>query len=407
MDNYLSHRWPQGALVTQRPEKARQKKKKRRVLRTLAVCLLLAALLVGLMAAGWFLAQKALEQWAADLGRPEQSAPAWPEPTQEETPELSIPRAEVGLGVTLELDETRLSALPAQEIYQQVLPSVVSVVTHMSSGQGYGAGSGVIMREDGYILTNYHVIEGGDAVKIMLLSDGATYDAQLVGYDESLDIAVLKIDAEGLTAAQFGDSDLLEIGDAAYAIGNPMGYLYGTMTDGIISALHVEVDVDGKSINLIQTSAALNSGNSGGALINEQGQVVGITVAKISGKEDEALVEGLGLAIPISDARPFINYILETGETCQPAIGITCSAAAMDGTAGVMVQSVEPDGPAREAGLQKLDLIVAGNGKAVDSIYSLKRLINETGVGGVISLTVLREGERLEVTCHVVDSVWQ
>ena len=405
MDNYLSHRWPQGALVTQRPEKARQKKKKRRVLRTLVVCLLLAALLVGLMAAGWFLAQKALEQWAADLGRPEQSAPAWPEPTQEETPELSIPRAEVGLGVTLELDETRLSALPAQEIYQQVLPSVVSVVTHMSSGQGYGAGSGVIMREDGYILTNYHVIEGGDAVKIMLLSDGATYDAQLVGYDESLDIAVLKIDAEGLTAAQFGDSDLLEIGDAAYAIGNPMGYLYGTMTDGIISALHV--DVDGKSMNLIQTSAALNSGNSGGALINEQGQVVGITVAKISGKEDEALVEGLGLAIPISDARPFINYILETGETCQPAIGITCSAAAMDGTAGVMVQSVEPDGPAREAGLQKLDLIVAGNGKAVDSIYSLKRLINETGVGGVISLTVLREGERLEVTCHVVDSVWQ
>ena len=401
MDNYLSHRWPQGALVTQRPEKARQKKKKRRVLRTLVVCLLLAALLVGLMAAGWFLAQKALEQWA------EQSAPAWPEPTQEETPELSIPRAEVGLGVTLELDETRLSALPAQEIYQQVLPSVVSVVTHMSSGQGYGAGSGVIMREDGYILTNYHVIEGGDAVKIMLLSDGATYDAQLVGYDESLDIAVLKIDAEGLTAAQFGDSDLLEIGDAAYAIGNPMGYLYGTMTDGIISALHVEVDVDGKSMNLIQTSAALNSGNSGGALINEQGQVVGITVAKISGKEDEALVEGLGLAIPISDARPFINYILETGETCQPAIGITCSAAAMDGTAGVMVQSVEPDGPAREAGLQKLDLIVAGNGKAVDSIYSLKRLINETGVGGVISLTVLREGERLEVTCHVVDSVWQ
>ena len=407
MDNYLSHRWPQGALVTQRPEKARQKKKKCRVLRTLVVCLLLAALLVGLMAAGWFLAQKALEQWAADLGRPEQSAPAWPEPTQEETPELSIPRAEVGLGVTLELDETRLSALPAQEIYQQVLPSVVSVVTHMSSGQGYGAGSGVIMREDGYILTNYHVIEGGDAVKIMLLSDGATYDAQLVGYDESLDIAVLKIDAEGLTAAQFGDSDLLEIGDAAYAIGNPMGYLYGTMTDGIISALHVEVDVDGKSMNLIQTSAALNSGNSGGALINEQGQVVGITVAKISGKEDEALVEGLGLAIPISDARPFINYILETGETCQPAIGITCSAAAMDGTAGVMVQSVEPDGPAREAGLQKLDLIVAGNGKAVDSIYSLKRLINETGVGGVISLTVLREGERLEVTCHVVDSVWQ
>lgn len=407
MDNYLSHRWPQGAPVRQRPEKARQKKKKRRVLRTLAVCLLLLFLLAGLMAAGWFLAQRALEQWADDLDRPQQSAPAWTDPTVETTPELSIPRAEVGLGVTLELDEEQLPALTAQEIYQQVLPSVVSVVTHLSSGEGYGAGSGVIMREDGYILTNYHVIEGGKTVTIMLLSDGSTYDAQLVGYDESLDIAVLKIDAQGLTAARFGDSDALEVGDPAYAIGNPMGYLYGTMTDGIISALHVEVDVDGKSMNLIQTSAALNSGNSGGALINDRGQVVGITVAKISGKEDDALVEGLGLAIPISDARPFINYILENGETCKPAIGITCSAAVMDGTAGVVIQSVEPDGPAMEAGLQKLDLIVAADGKTVDSIYSLKRAINEAGVGGTLSLTVLREGEQLELTCGVVDSTWQ
>lgn len=241
----------------------------------------------------------------------------------------------------------------------------------------------------------------------MLLSDSTTYDALLVGYDEALDIAVLKIDAQGLTAARFGDSDALEVGDPAYAIGNPMGYLYGTMTDGIVSALHVEVDVDGKSMNLIQTSAALNSGNSGGALINEQGQVVGITVAKISGKENDALVEGLGLAIPISDARPFINYILETGETCQPAIGITCSAVVADGTAGVLVRSVELDGPAMEAGLQEMDLIVAAGGRTVDSIYSLKRAINEAGVGGTLSLTILREGEELELTCAVVDSTWQ
>ena len=407
MDNYLSHRWPQGAPAAQTPGRPGHEKKKRRGLRILAVCLLAAALLAALMAAGWLLAQQVLQRWAADQDRPAQSAPVQSAPEQESVPALTIPRADVGLGVTLELDDSQPPVATPQEIYRQVLPSVVSVVTHMSSGVGYGAGSGVIMREDGYILTNYHVIEGGDAVTVMLLADGDTYDARLVGYDQSLDIAVLKIDAQGLTAARFGDSDSLTVGDPAYAIGNPMGYLYGTMTDGIISGLHVEVDVEGESMNLIQTSAALNSGNSGGALINERGQVVGITVAKISGREDDALVEALGLAIPISDARPFIDHILATGESCQPAIGITCLAAEADGTAGILVRTVEPDGPAMAAGLWEMDLIVAVDGQPVGSIYALKRAINEVGVGGSVALTVLRDGEELELTCAVVDSIWQ
>ena len=370
------------------------------------MCLLALAVLAALMGAGWLLAQKLLELWV----QPGAAVESGPVQTQSQPAALSepaIPRAEVGLGVRLELDLAQRDPLSPQEIYQQVLPSVVSVVTHMSSGVGYGAGSGVIMREDGYILTNYHVIEGGDAATVMLLADGATYDARLVGYDEGLDLAVLKIDAQGLPAARFGDSDSLTVGDPAYAIGNPLGYLYGTMTDGIISGLHVEVDVEGKSMNLIQTSAALNSGNSGGALINDRGQVVGITVAKISGREDDALVEALGLAIPISDARPFINHILETGETCHPAVGINCLAAEADGVAGVLVQTVELDGPAMPAGLQPLDRIVAADGRPVDSIYALKRAISEAGVGGELTFSVLRNGETLELRCAVVESIWQ
>lgn len=403
MDNYLFYRWPRGALAG-RPAQRRERKKPR-LLRTLAVCLLLLALLAGLSVGGWFLAQAALE-WLADEGGPGASwdIPRESEPDEPEQEELSVPRAEVGLGVRLELDETVSPRLTSQQIYQQVLPSVVSVVTQLSSGEGYGAGSGVIMREDGYILTNYHVIEGGSALTVMLLSDSTTYQAKLVGYDQELDIAVLKIEAEGLTAARFGDSDALAVGDTAYAIGNPMGYLYGTMTDGIISSLAREVTVEGSSMTLIQTSAALNSGNSGGALINDRGQVVGITVAKISGKADDALVEGLGLAIPISDARPFINHILDTGESWRPTIGITCYAAQADGVSGVMVAEVEPGTPAAAAGLSPMDLIVIADGQPVDSVYGLKRVLNEVGVDGVLTCTVLRDGEQLELSFALIDS---
>lgn len=204
-------------------------------------------------------------------------------------------------------------------------------------------------------------------------SIGYTYDAQLVGYDESLDIAVLKIDAQG--APPPGSAIPTRWRWATRPTPSaPMGYLYGTMTDGIISALHVEVDVDGKSMNLIQTSAALNSGNSGGALINDRGQVVGITVAKISGQGGRRPGGGTGPGHPHL-GRPALHQLYpgERRDLQARPSGITCSAAVMDGTAGVVIQSVEPDGPAMEAGLQKLDLIVAADGKTVDSIYSLKQ----------------------------------
>jgi S1-C subfamily serine protease len=404
LENYLSYRWPGGA-----PQKP-GRKKKHRLGRNLLVCLALIAALAGVSVAGWFLAEAALTRWTASVSDTDNGDSGTKSHTQSDTDEteqaiLSAPRAEVGLGVTLELDETATEPLTAQEIYEQVLPSVVSVAAKVPGKTSYSVGSGVIMREDGYILTNFHVVEEGSELSVMLLSDGGTYEAELVGYDEELDIAVLKIEAEGLAAARFGDSDDLRVGDAAYAIGNPMGYLYGTMTDGIISAVDQEVEVGDYSMTLIQTTAALNSGNSGGALINEYGQVVGITVAKISGTVDSALVEGLGLAIPISAVRPYINHILDTGETWRPTIGITCYAVEADGTAGIWVETVDPETPAYEAGLTRGDVIIQAQGKPVTSVYALKRVLGEVGADGELTCVILRDGQELELTFVLYDGM--
>lgn len=407
MDNYLSYRWPEQVPVDWKPEgEPPRRKKRRRVLRTILIILLVAAMLAGMGVGAWFLSQHLLDRVEGELPAPEGSASGHPElvvPAPEE-PRITIPRAEVGLGVALELDGASTEMLAPQAVYNKVLPSVVSVAAYIESENAYGAGSGVIMREDGYILTNYHVIEGASEVSVMLLSDSSVYDARLVGYDEEYDIAVLKIEESGLTAASFGDSDALKVGDTAYAIGNPMGYLYGTMTDGIISSLARGITVDGRDMTLIQTSAALNSGNSGGALVNAAGQVVGIAVAKISGKSEGALVEGLAFAIPITDVRPFINRILETGETWRPTIGITCYEAEADGVKGIMIATVEPGTPALAAGLREFDLITHANGVPVSTLYGLKRELAEIGVGGILTCTILREGEELEVSFALIDS---
>lgn len=407
MDNYLSYRWPSQVSADWRPEgEPSRPKKKRRVLRTILIVLLILGLLTGLGMGAWALSQHLLDRFEGEASNPESSPTGHPElvlPDPEE-PQITIPRAEVGLGVTLELEDAGLEMLAPQAVYNKVLPSVVSVAAYIESENAYGAGSGVIMREDGYILTNYHVIEGGSAVSVMLLADNSVYDARLVGYDEEYDIAVLKIEASGLTAASFGDSDALKVGDTAYAIGNPMGYLYGTMTEGIISALTRGITVGDYDMTLIQTSAALNSGNSGGALINSAGQVVGIAVAKISGQTDGALVEGLAFAIPISDVRPFINRILETGETWRPTIGITCYEAEADGVSGIMVATVELGSHALIAGMREYDLITHANGIPVSTLYELKRVLADVGVGGTLTCTVLREGEEMEISFTLIDS---
>ena len=407
MDNYLAYRWPgEGPKA---PEGAPPRRQKGRVWRNILVCLALLALLAALAAGGWLLSRELLGRWMESLPD-DPDGWLWDVPSQSQDINgdmnggvTAIARAPVGLGVTLELSG-EAPALTPQEIYERVLPSVVSVMAQHGENL-YSSGSGVIMRSDGYVLTNYHVIEGGSSASVMLLPGGETYEALLVGYDEGYDLAVLKIDAQGLQAASFGDSDTLRVGDAAYAIGNPMGYLYGSMSDGIISAVTRGIKVRENDMTLIQTTAALNSGNSGGALVNAAGQVVGITSAKLSGLSDGVVREGLGLAIPITDLRPFINRILETGKSWRPSIGIMCYAAQADGVSGILVQSVEPGTPAEQAGLTPFDLIVEANGVRVESLYALRRVLYDTGVGGTLRCTVLRDGTRLELEFALIDTM--
>ncbi len=411
MDNYLSHRWPEAPPPGWTPERPAPPRPRRRVLRNLAVAALLLSLVGGVALGGWHLARTALESLAqgpegtqpVQSQRPER-VPADQGPDYGEQAVMALPRAAHGLGVELELDGTLTRPLSARAIYELVAPSVVSV--NSRTADGGGTGSGVVMREDGYVLTNYHVIQGAWYVSVMVLPSGESYDASLVGYDEELDIAVLKIDAQGLAAARFGDSDALRVGDPAYAIGNPMGYLYGTMTDGIISYTDRLQTIDGTEMTLIQTTALLNSGNSGGALVNERGQVVGVTVAKIGGRGSygEPQVEGLGFAIPISLARPFIDHILDTGESWKPTMGILCYAGEEDGARGIVVKEVTPGGPAELAGFAELDLILTANGRPVESVYALRRVLADAGVGGEVVFEVLRDGQRLELTLTLTDS---
>lgn len=314
---------------------------------------------------------------------------------QSQTAVTTIPRSATGDGTTLVIADPPQEALSANEIYQKALPSVVFV--EAEAAEGYATGSGIIMSADGYILTNYHVIDGAQAAWIYLLNSSLSFEAELVGYAEELDLAVLKVDARGLTPAEFGSSRSLAVGDAVYALGNPLGYLYGSFSDGIISALSRSVNVGGYDMSLIQTTAPLNSGNSGGALLNQYGQVVGITSAKIT-SGTEVTAEGLGLAIPISDIRGCVNSIIACGEVVTPRIGIYCYATVQQGISGILVDSTEEGGPAEAAGLLAGDFITAANGSSVQSVEELKDIFYDVGVGGTVELTVLRDGKTLTLS---------
>lgn len=315
-----------------------------------------------------------------------------------EAPQTTIPRAPAGTAPLMSISDDRGAILSGAEIYEKVLPSIVSVTAYSESSGS--SGSGITLSADGYIITNYHVIEGSREAWVTLLTNGLTCPAQLVGYYAELDLAVLKIDAQGLVPAEFGSSRLLEPGEPVYAIGNPMGYLYGTITDGIVSATGRSVTIGGHSMSLIQTSAALNSGNSGGALVNARGQVVGVTVAKIDPPSD-VTTEGLGLAIPISEARRCVNTLLRRGEMENPAMGITC-ADWQEGE-GVEVRSLNDDSPAKAAGLLPHDIIVAANGVPVATVDELKDVIYDAGVGEELSCSVLRGSQTLAIVFRLYE----
>lgn len=286
-----------------------------------------------------------------------------------------------------------------QDIYTKVIPSIVHI--EVSGESGLSAGTGVIMTRDGYIVTNHHII--ADRSKgLVVLSDGREFEARLVGSDVESDLAVLKITAKGLIPAQFGSSEHLRVGDTVVAIGNPLGSeLFGTMTEGIVSAIDRDVTVDGYTMSLIQTTAALNPGNSGGALINTAGQVVGITNLKMM--SDYETIEGLGFAIPTVWAKEVVDILLDQGKiTGRPTIGITCFAL-FDGAApyygrdsGIYVESVVAGSPGDKAGLQPGDIILTANGQEVTTLDEFTAVRDVVGVGGVMELVVWRDGETFE-----------
>ena len=319
--------------------------------------------------------------------------------------EITIEAYPVGGDFRLKLSEERETPMTAQEIYAQVNPSVVSVVAYI--GAGGSVGTGVIMSEDGYIVTNHHVIAGGEACSV-ILSSGYELDAKVVGWDTDNDLAVLKVEAEGLPAATFGSSDLLTVGDTVYAIGNPLGLeLRGTLTDGIVSAINRDVDVDGITMTLIQTNAALNSGNSGGPLINEYGQVVGInTIKMVSTYDDDATVEGLGFAVPSSTVAHIVNCIISTGEVVpEPVLGITVIGQAIlpDGTVGVLVSEVTPGLGGDLAGIEAGDVIVAVDGENVDDNTDIVRIRRRHQAGDTLTMVIGRDGVYYETQVPLME----
>ena len=337
----------------------------------------------------------------------------------QQTPQQPTQGAYVGSGTKLnivssqESSDTTFSdeegALCLQDIYSSVIDSVVSISSMTSSGTS--SGTGIIMSPDGYVITNHHVITGALVISV-LTNDNQEFEAALVGSDEMSDLAVLKIDARGLQAAEFGDSSKLRVGDSVVAIGDPLGVqLRGTMTNGIISAINRDLTVGDRTMTLIQTNAALNNGNSGGPLINCYGQVIGINTVKMSSYYTAtASVEGLGFAIPISVAKPIIDELIENGYVAgRPAIGISGDSLPSYYRTyyrlpdGVYVTSVNEGSDAKAKGIREGDIVTAINGERISSIDELNTVKNQYAAGDEVTLTVYRSGTYYEVTVTLVD----
>ena len=327
--------------------------------------------------------------------------------------------------------------LSTQAIYRKVLPSVVGVTTVFeyqttnfgmwgfgsgtSTEEVSGTGTGIVMSSDGYILTNAHVISDdsyGTGTKVTIrLYDETEYEAQIVGFDKQTDLAVLKADAEDLVPAEFGSSESLKVGDPALAIGNPLGFdLFGTLTAGYVSGLNREISVNDTTMKLIQTDAAINNGNSGGPLINQYGQVIGINSMKLSSSysSTSATIEGLGFAIPVDDAKKIVDDLTSLGYVSgRPQLGITYKDLSQSssyysqnsGTSGVQVVGVNENGPADKAGIKAGDVIVGADGELVSTGEDLKNAIAKHDAGDKIHLTIVRNRNYYDVDVTLEDNI--
>jgi len=304
------------------------------------------------------------------------------------------------------------NGMPAEDIYDMACKQVVGIRTEVPFTGGYlvpegsnvVSGSGFIISSDGYILTNYHVIETSyrsDIPLLVTLGDGMEFEAKVIGYEESNDIALIKIEASDLNAVIIANSDDIRVGQPVYAVGNPFGDLVYTMTEGIVSALDRVVTVDRKSIETFQLSAAVNEGNSGGPVYDANGEVIGIVSAKIMG----SYVEGIGFAIPINDAIEIASKLIEHGYISgRPLIGVnvnTVTSAHADyygWVVGAYVRSISPDSAAERAGLVVGDIIISLGDSSVDSMETLLFTMRRYKAGDTVDITVWRSGKEVELT---------
>ncbi len=317
----------------------------------------------------------------------------------------------------INLSQVSLSNFSDTAVYaaQKALPSMVSIsveydVNYMGMKKvASGSGSGVIISEDGYILTNNHVISSSDSssyyqvsdaksVKVSIYGDETEYDAHIIGLDNQTDLAVLKIDKTGLTPAEFGDSDSVLVGEFVLAIGDPYG-LEHSVTSGIISALNRKMTVDGRDYHVIQADCAINSGNSGGALVNSKGQVIGITTLKLAGSG----IEGVSFAIPINDTIDIYKGLIENGKISRPFLGISGIAideatAIRNGlTKGIYVDSIISDSSAEKAGIKAGDVITEFDGQKVETMDELNAIKNTKQIGDTVSIKLYRKSQEISL----------
>lgn len=350
-------------------------------------------------------------------------------PSSESTPSVPEPQNLPGLFDIA----SRTDAKYLPDIVDEIMPSVVGISstfeveyknTNAFSPWGWGfqtqpetreavaTGTGIVMTDDGYIVTNAHVVydeeyNAGEAKEVsVLFSDEMEYDAKIIAFDVETDLAVLKIDASGFTPATFGNSDELRVGEIVIAVGNPLGFeLFGSVTSGIVSALNRQISINEKNMTLIQTDAAINEGNSGGPLLNSCGQVIGINSAKMSSSYGKASVEGLGFAIPINDAKTIIDDLIIKGYVSgRPQIGISTVditetySSYLGLPMGVYVRMVAEGGAAEQAGIKDGDIIIGINDEAITTVDDLNNIKNQFRAGDTITLKIYRNGQDIDVS---------
>ncbi len=311
--------------------------------------------------------------------------------------------------------KTSSNSLSVAEVAHQVSNSVVEITTESVANDMFmrqyvteGAGSGVIISSDGYIATNNHVIEGASKI-IVRLTDGKEYEAKLIGTDAQTDIAVIKLEGVTLEPVKIGDSSQLSVGDTAIAIGNPLGELGGTVTNGIISALDREIVLDNQTMTLLQTNAAINPGNSGGGLFNDQGELIGLVVAKSAGSN----VEGLGFAIPANVVKEVVNSIIDVGYVQgRPVLGVSvvninsAQMAYQYGVSrmGVYIAGLTEGTKAEKSGLKVGDCIVAIGDTEITSTSDLTKILQNHKVGDQVKVTISRDGKLFSADVELSES---